>query len=144
MHCSMRKPCKVPFKIIMARLTKINKYLPLLPGLDNRKKTYKVGLNNTILHTTPNGWAKKYYLKGWYFESNTYKETCNMFKRTVITEQVYKGVKPPKTTNWIDANRAGHIRNKKGVESASPPKPEKGRSGKHNKINAGNRNNQKK
>ena len=51
-------------------------------------------LNNILLGVVPNGWAKKSYLQGWYFEMKTYKETCDMFEKMEINEQVYKGGTP--------------------------------------------------
>ena len=38
--------------------------------------------------------GKQSYLQGWDFEMKTYRETCAMFERMEIAEQMYKG-KPP-------------------------------------------------
>ena len=55
-----------------------------------------------------------------------------------ITEQVYEGVTPSKSTARADTNRASHSRERKGGEDAWPTKLDKGRTGKRKKIYAGN------
>ena len=45
-------------------------------------------LNKIILHAVPNAWAKQSYLQGWDFELKNYRETCVMFERTEVAEQV--------------------------------------------------------
>ena len=45
-------------------------------------------LNEILLHAVPIELANKSYLQGWYFELKTYRETCAMFERTEVAEQV--------------------------------------------------------
>ena len=76
----MRKNQSVKFKCFAVRLTGMNNFLPLLPGLDVSKNMTHEELSEILLHTIPNAWTKQSYLRGWYFEMKTYKETCDMFK----------------------------------------------------------------
>ena len=62
----------------------------------------------------PNERAKQSDLQGWYFELNTYKETCTMFERMEVAEKVYEGGTPYKTQTRAEANRHGHVRKQKG------------------------------
>ena len=96
-------------------------------------------LNKIMLHTIPNGWANQSYLQGWDFDSNTYKENCDMFDLMEIDKQVCEEGSPSKTINWADYNCAGHSRKRAGRESTSSYNPKKGRAGKHKKK-AGNLN----
>ena len=137
---AMQKTRAVPFKRFMARLTDLKNHLQMFPGSDNRNKMDEDKLNKILLYAVPSGRDKHSYLQGQDFDSNPYKKTCDKSERMEIVGQVYEGGKPYKTINRADSNRAGHIRNKKGGQSAFPSKPEKGRSGKSNKINPGNRN----
>ena len=43
-------------------------------------------LNEILLHTVTNLWAKKAYTQGWDFEVRSYKDTCKMFKSKEIAE----------------------------------------------------------
>ena len=63
----------------MARLTKLNNYLKLIPGSNENKKMYQAELRNIMLHIVPNGGSKHSDLQVWYFESKTYKETCDIY-----------------------------------------------------------------
>ena len=126
------------FKRFAERLTKINNFHPLFPGLDVSKKTTQKYINKILLCVVPNVWAKQSYLQGWYFEVKIYKETCAVFERMEIAEQVYKGVTPSKTPTRAEANRGGHTRKLKGGEATSPTNPEKGCTGKRKTKNAGN------
>ena len=54
-------------------LTEIKNFLPLFPGLDAPNKMEMEDLNENILHTVPNGWAKQSCLQVWYFELKTYR-----------------------------------------------------------------------
>ena len=64
-------------------------------------------------------------------------ETYDMFERMEITEQVYKGGTPSKTTTREDPNRSSHGRKCKGGEAALSTNPEKGRADKSKKKDAG-------
>ena len=66
----------------------INNYLPLFPGSSVSKKIAPEDLNDIILHTVPNMWAKQAYLQVWDLEGRTYKDTCEMFECMEIAEQV--------------------------------------------------------
>ena len=88
MCLAIKKTRAVPFKIFAARLAELNNYLLLFPGSDKSKNIDEAELNNILLHDLPNGWAKQSYLQGWYFESKTYKETCDMSKIMEIPEKV--------------------------------------------------------
>ena len=63
----------------------------------------------------------------------TYRETCAMFKQTVISEQVYEGGTSSKTPIRSDANRNSHGRKHKGGEAASATNPNKGHASKRKK-----------
>ena len=76
------------FKRFAVQLMELNNYLPLLPGSRNAKKMAPEYLNNILLHAITNGWEKQLYLHGWYFKWKTYKDTCNIFERMEISEQV--------------------------------------------------------
>ena len=93
---AMRKTHTVSFKKVLARLTKLNNYLPPLPGLEEIKNMDKADLDKIMLHTVPNGWANQSYLQGYDFDGKTYKETYNMFEIMEITEQFYEGGTPLK------------------------------------------------
>ena len=53
-----------------------------------------------------------------------------MFERMEVAELVYEGGKPSRTPTIAESNRDGHVRKRKGRESALPNNPEKGRAGK--------------
>ena len=61
----MRKPRSMTFKSFVVSLTEINNFLSLFLGLDASNKMEMEDLNENILHTVPNGWAKQSYLQGW-------------------------------------------------------------------------------
>ena len=138
MRRTLRKPQSMTLKCFAARLTEINKLPPLLTGSDASKKMEMEDLNEIILHAVPNGWAKKSYLQGWYFEQKTYRETCAMFECMEVTEKVYKEVTLSKIPTRADANLDGHVRKRKGGEAASPINPKKVRAGKRKTNNVGN------
>ena len=47
-------------------------------------------LNKILLQSLSNEWTKQAYLQGWDLEVIIYKDTCKMFERMEIAEQVYK------------------------------------------------------
>ena len=94
-------------------------------------------LNNILLHAVTIAWANKSYLQGWYFELNTYKETCTMFERMEVAEQLYEGGTPSKIPTWSEANLDIHVRKQKGEESSWPTNLKKCRAGKRKTKNAG-------
>ena len=121
MRSAVYKPCCLPLKIFSSQLTDLNNYFPLLPGSSNANNMVLDKLNDILLHVVPNVWEKQSHLQGWYFEANTYKETCEIFERMEVEEKVYKGVTPSKiTNNMADANLDIHGRKRKRVESNSP------------------------
>ena len=63
----------------------------------------------------------------------TCKETCVMFEQMKISEQVYKGGAPLKTSIMSDTNCDSHVRKQKGGEYSFPKNPDKVRTGKHKK-----------
>ena len=65
--------------------------LPLFPGSSISKKMPPKDPNNILLHTVPNSWAKQAHIQRWYFEWDTYKARCDMFKGMEISEQIYEG-----------------------------------------------------
>ena len=69
------------FKPFVARLTEMNNFLPLLPGLGVSKKMTQEELNEILLHVVPNAQEKQSYLQGLDFEIKTYKETCRFLSR---------------------------------------------------------------
>ena len=110
----------------------------MLPVSYESKKMNEVDLKNILLCAVLNGWAKKYYLQGWFFKIKTYKDTCDMFERMEFSEQVCERVEPFKTLNWSDVNFNGHSRYKNVGEAVFPSNPDKGCAVKRKKINAGN------
>ena len=114
------------FKHFTERLTEINNFLNLFPGLDTTKKVTPEELNEILLHTVTNGWAKQDYLQGCDFEMKTFRETCTMFKQIEIAEQVYKGQKTSKKIPMPYANRDSSVRKRKGGEAALPNSSKKG------------------
>ena len=72
---------------------------------------------------------------------NSYKATCNMFKRMEVAEKVYEYGTTSKIPIRKDANCPSHGRKRKGGEAASPTKPRKVCAGKRKIIDAGNRSN---
>ena len=94
----MHKDCDMPFKGFTARLTEIDKFLPLLPGSDDSKNMPTEELNETPLHAVPNGREKKSYIQGWEFEMKNYRQTCAMLEQMKIAEQVYEGQTYSKNT----------------------------------------------
>ena len=81
MHCKMGKHWSLLFKCFASRLTKLNNYLPLLPGLSEVKNIFPEERNEILLHAIPNGWVKQSYLQEWYYEGKTYKDTWEMIGR---------------------------------------------------------------
>ena len=75
----MIKPLNLRRKIFTTRLTKINEYIPLLPGLGLLKKTNIDKFNKIILHVIPNGWVKKYYIQGIDIKLKSLKTTTEYF-----------------------------------------------------------------
>ena len=106
----MRKTRSMTFKHFSERLTEINNSLSLFPGSDASKKMEIEEINKILLHAVPNGWAKQSYLQGWYFELKAYRETCAIFERVEVAEQVYEGGTPSKIPTRAYANRDGHVR----------------------------------
>ena len=60
-----------------------------------------------------------------------------MIKLMEIAEAIYEGGAPSKNTQREEANRASFGRKQKGGGAASPSIPEKGRSGKRKRNDAG-------
>ena len=78
----------------------------------------------------PNSWSKQAYVQGFDCESITFKEAVNMFDCMEISESIYEGVVEPsyKKPPRADANRAGHIRKKRGESASSWTRSKKGES----------------
>ena len=68
----------------------------------------------------PNSWIKQAHVQGFDCEYITQKKDVNMFERMDISESKYEGVVEPfyKKTTSEDANRAGHIRLKRGEDAS--------------------------
>ena len=94
---STNKPQSMTFKRFAARLVEMNNFLPLFIGSDDLKKMKIKELNEILLHTVTNAWEKQSCLQGWDFELKTYRETCAMFERMEVSEQVYEEGTPYKT-----------------------------------------------
>ena len=116
----MRKRRYLPFNVFSAWQTKLNNYLPLSPGSSASKKIARKKLNKIFFRTVLNVWAKQAYIQGWYFDGRSYKDTCDMFERMNIEEQVYKGGATSKNTTMAESDRSSHVRKHKGGEAASP------------------------
>ena len=110
MRRGIRKPRRTTLKRFATRLTEMNKFLPLFPGSDASKKMEMEELDEILLRAAPNGWAKQSYLQGWDFELKTYRETCAMFERMEVADQVYERGTLSKTPTREEANRGGHFR----------------------------------
>ena len=130
MRRAIRKPWIMTFKHFVARLTEINNFLLLFPVSDVSNKMEMEEINDILFHAVSNRWAKQAYLQGWYFEMKTYRETCAMFDRMEVTEQVYEGGTPSKMPTRSESNRDVHVRKWKGGEAASPTNPKKGHANK--------------
>ena len=94
-------------------------------------------LNEILLNSMPNIWSRQAYVQGFYCESITFKKAVNLFDRMEISESIYEGVLEfsYKQPTQVDANRAGHSRQKRGECTLSWTCPEKGESaGKRRKI----------
>ena len=74
-------------------------------------------LNEILLCNVTKGLENQSYLQGQDFKGKTYKETCNMFERMEISEQVYEGGTTSKTTTREDFDRVIHGRRRKGGKS---------------------------
>ena len=84
MRRSMRKPQDLPFNRFTASITELNNHLTVFPGSSNAEKMDSEELSEILFHAVPNVRAKQSYLQGWYFEGDSYKETCRMFERREI------------------------------------------------------------
>ena len=115
----------------------MNNFLSLFPGSDASKKIEMEELNGILLHAVTNGWSNQFYPQGWYFELNTYRETCAMYKRMEVAEHIYEGGTSSKIPTRAESNHGGHIRKRKGGEGASPTNPEMGHAGKGRTKNTG-------
>ena len=115
----------------LARVTKINNFIPLFPRSDATKKMLPEKLNDILLYAIPNGWAKRAYLQGLDSRMKTFRETCVMFDRMEFYVQVYKGQTPSKKIPRADANRDSHVRKRKIGEDASPTNSKKVHAVKH-------------
>ena len=81
--------------------------------------TDKIGvteLNNILLNSMSNSWSKQAYVQGFDYETYSFKNDVNMFKRTEIDESIYESVVTPpyKKTTRSKYNRTGLSRNKRG------------------------------
>ena len=87
-----------------------------LPGVSLTDKIRVTELNEILLNSIPNIWSKQAYVKGFDFESITFKKVVNMFERMEINESVYEGVVEPSYKNPTHAygNSDGHSSNKRG------------------------------
>ena len=94
MRRAMKKPWDILFKRFAARLTELNKNLPLLPGSSATKNINPEELNKIILQAVPKSRGKQAYLQGWDFEESPYKDTCDMIECTEIAESIYEGGSP--------------------------------------------------
>ena len=87
-------------------------------------------LNKTLLNIMPIIWSRQDYVQGFDYESITFKKTVNMFEHMEISESIYEGIVEPsyKKPTRADANRSGHIRQKRGEPDSSWTRPDKGES----------------
>ena len=75
-------------------------------------------LNEILLNSVLDGWKKQAYLQGWDFDMNIYKSTCELFKRTLVAEKIYKGGTTSKILIKADANCAIHGKKQKRGEAS--------------------------
>ena len=63
----------------------------------------------------PDSWSKQAYIQGFDSESINFIKAVDMFECMEIAESIYEGVLEPsyKKPTRADANRAGHIRQKR-------------------------------
>ena len=115
----------------------LNSYLTLFPGSIVSMEMATEELIEILLHAIPNVWGKQAYLQGWDFKGGSYKDTCNMFERMDIADQVYEGGTPYKNNHRVEANRAIHERKHKLGRAAFPTNLEKGRTRKRKRKDAG-------
>ena len=78
----------------------------------------------------PNSWYRQDYVQGFDCESITFKKAVNNFERMEISESIYEGLVEPyyKKPTRVDANCAGHSRQKREEAALSWTRPEKGKS----------------
>ena len=84
MRRAMCKPREIHRKKVAARLTELINKLLILPGSCFSKKMIPEEINEILLHSVPNAWAKQAYLQGWDFDRRTYKDTCDIFEHMEI------------------------------------------------------------
>ena len=78
-----------------AHMVEPNEYLDLFLGLDTGKNICKAELNEIVLHSMPNGWAKQDFIQSFYFETSPFKEAIYMFDHMEIAESIYEGGAEP-------------------------------------------------
>ena len=94
-------------------------------------------LNEILLQAVLDGWEKNSNLQDLEDEMNSYKATCNMFKKTKIAEKNYEYGTTSKTPIREDDKHVSHGRKQRGKEVASPTIPTKGCAGKCNTRHEG-------
>ena len=126
----MKKSRTLTVRRYVARLIDLNEYLASFPGTDLTGKIGVTELNKTLLNSMTNIWSIQAHVQGFDCEFITFKKYINMFERMEIAESIYGDVvEPPhKKTTRADANRAGHISQKRGEAALSSTLPEKGES----------------
>ena len=71
------------------RLTELIIFLPMFPSLYGSNKMDDDELNEILICSVPNGWGKKYYTQGFIFESETYRDTTNLFELVEASGYIY-------------------------------------------------------
>ena len=76
----------------------------------------------------PNSWSKQACVKGFDNKFIYFQNSVNMFERMEIIESIHKGIVEPSYKKSIreDANRDGHISNKRGQSNSSQTHPTTG------------------
>ena len=80
MRCGMKKPRALTVRRYVARLNDPNKYLTSFPGVAFTDNIGVIDLSKILLNSMANSWSKQAYVKGFDFESITFKKCTNMFE----------------------------------------------------------------
>ena len=121
MRRKMKKTRSLKVRHYAACLIDMNEYLDSFPGATLADKIYVTGFNDIVLNRMPSSWSKQAYVRGFGYESISFKNAVKMFERMETAESIYKGVVETsykKKPTREDAKCAGHSRNKRR-ESAS-------------------------
>ena len=88
----MKKTRSLKVRHYAACLIDMNEYLDSFPGATLADKIYVTGFNDIVLNRMPSSWSKQAYVRGFGYESISFKNAVKMFERMETAESIYKGV----------------------------------------------------